>query len=334
MQNPWDDESLSSESETAFDFIKKVQNKKFNFNNKNVIYSIGALAIAAFLSTGFFKVDYDQKGVILRFGRWDRTVGSGLQYKLPYPFEQVIFCKVTKVNQIDIGTNIEGNSENLVLTGDSNLANFSYSVLWKIKDDKVEDFLFNAKRPETTIIAVSESVMREIIGQSDFAFVQTDGRAEIQKQALKSIQNILDEYKIGVEIVKVSLRRVEPPLAVIDSFRDVERAQADQQSECNKAEGYSRDTRARTRGLVAEKINYAEAQKLALIEKAKGEVARFNSAYEAYQLSPSIIKENMVLEAVQNIYSKARKLIIGKDVKSLQHLSIPQEYLNGSKGEK
>lgn len=347
MKNPWNDDELpksEDKNSKVFDFSLEKLFSSFNLNfrkdnsgkdnpKKFGLYTALSILFLMFLSTGFFKVDYDQKGVILRFGEWNRTVGSGLQYKLPYPFEQVILCRVTKVNQIDIGINSDTGSENLVLTGDSNLANFSYSVLWKIKDEKVEDFLFNAKRPETTIVAVAESVMREIIGQSDFAYVQTDGRAEIQKKALKNIQAILDEYKLGVEIVKVSLRKVEPPLSVIDSFRDVERAQADQQSECNKAEGYSRDTRARTRGLVAEKINYAEAKKASLIAQAKGEIARFNSSYESYKLAPEIISENMRLNASKGIYSNAKKLVIDKDVKSLQHMSIPQSYLNAKIGD-
>lgn len=343
-KNPWDDDSLNDIKNDISEKIKnflnqdnsrndKHDNGKFDEGNsgnkfkniKSVFSAVFVLLVLGFLSTGFFKVDYDQKGVILRFGKWHRTVSSGLQYKLPYPFEQVILCKVTKVNQIDMGVSNDGKNENLVLTGDSNLANFSYSVLWKIKN--VEDFLFNAKRPETTIVAVSESVMREIIGQSNFAFVQTDGRPEIQRKAMESIQAILDEYKIGVELVKVSLKKVEPPVSVIDSFRDVERAQADQQSECNRAEGYSRDTRARTRGIVAEKINIATAKKAQLIASAQGDVSRFNLAYQSYKLAPDIIAENMLLDSANRLYSNAKKLVIGKDVKSLQHMSIPKDYL-------
>ena len=322
-KNPWEDDSSLN--------FKKHDDKNTTTGlranaSKFSLFFICAIVIG-FLLTGLFQVEHDQKGVVLRFGKWVRTVGPGLQYKLPYPFEQAILCRVTTVNQIDIGPNSE-RSENLVLTGDSNLANFSYNVLWKIKEDDVESFLFNAKNPEATVIAVSESVMREIIGQSDFAFVQTEGREEIQKKALSGIQAIMDEYNIGVEIVKVSLQKVEPPASVIDSFRDVERAQADQQSERNKAEAYARDTIARTRGKVVEKINKAEAVKAQLIAKAEGEVERFNLIYNAYKQNPAIISKIMEYDAVNSIYSKANKLVVDKDIRSLQHMSIPQSFLN------
>ena len=327
-KNPWEDDDSSSN----WNNNEKVKNlKDFKKHGGKFLGGACAIAIASFLMTGLFRVEYDQKGVVLRFGKWVRTVGPGLQYKLPSPFEQVILCRVTSVNQIDSGIHSD-RTENLVLTGDSNLASFSYSVLWKIKEDDVESFLFNAKTPEATVIAVSESVMREIIGQSDFAFVQTEGREEIQKKALVGIQQIMDEYKIGVEIVKVSLQRVEPPASVIDAFRDVERAQADQQSECNKAEAYARDTIARTRGFVAEKINKAEAEKARLIAKAQGDTERFNHVYESYKAAPDIISRVMKYEAFNDIYSTANKLIIDPSVKSLQHMSIPQSYLSQNGG--
>lgn len=322
-KNPWNDDPQQASKR------RDDSSKKYNFpvNIGRVLFFCVCALVVGFLLTGLFQVEHDQKGVVLRFGRWVRTVGPGLQYKLPYPFEQAILCRVTTVNQIDLGPNL-ARSENLVLTGDSNLANFSYNVLWKIKEDDVESFLFNAKNPEATVIAVSESVMREIIGQSDFAFVQTEGRKEIQKKALSGIQTILDEYNIGVEIVKVSLQKVEPPVSVIDSFRDVERAQADQQSERNRAEAYARDTIARTRGIVVEKINKAEAVKAQLIAKAEGEVERFNLIYNAYKNNPAIISKIMEYDAVNSIYAKANKLVIDKDIRSLQHMSIPQSFLN------
>lgn len=321
-KNPWDDDVPGDNMKDAFSSLSTLKK-----NTGKVFAGLGIAIAAAFLLTGLFRVEHDEKGVVLRFGKWVRTVGPGLQYKLPYPFEHVILCRVTAVNQIDVGTNAE-KSENLVLTGDSNLASFSYSVLWKIKEDDVEQFLFTAKSPEATVIAVSESVMREIIGQSDFAFVQTEGREEIQKKALAGIQAIMDEYKLGVEIVKVSLQRVEPPASVIDSFRDVERAQADQQSEQNRAEAYARDTIARTRGLVAEKINRAEAEKAKLIAKAEGATESFNHVYASYQIAPNVVEKIMEYDAFNVIYSNANKLVIDESIKSLQHMSIPQEYLS------
>ncbi|MDR1982518.1 MAG: FtsH protease activity modulator HflK [Holosporaceae bacterium] len=307
------------------DTIKNWNGGKNNKSSIGFIYLAMAVVLGVYLVSGFYQVQHDQRGVVLRFGRWVRTVGPGLQYILPYPFESVVLQKVTKVNQIDVGSFFRNQQEeSLVLTGDSNLANISFSVLWKIKDNGVEDYLFNAKSPEITVQAMAESVMREIVGQTPFTYVQTDGRGEIQRKAMKSLQSMMDEYKMGIEIVRVELQRVEPPISVIDSFRDVERAQAEQQSEKNKAEAYDRDTRARTRGLIAEKLNNGEATKRSIIETARGAVARFISAYSQYKLAPDIVSKRLYIETMRDVYKDVNKIIIDSDIKSVPYLPLTE----------
>ena len=290
------------------------------------LYAMAGIFSLFYLSSGFYQVQHDERGVVLRFGRWVRTVGPGLQYILPYPFERVLLQRVTTVNQIDIGSFSKNNQqdEKLVLTGDSNLANMSFSVLWKVKNNGVEDYLFNAKSPEITVRALAESVMREIVGQTPFTYIQTEGRAEIQRKVRENLQALIDEYKMGIEIIRVELQKVDPPATVIDSFRDVERAQAEQQSEKNKAEAYDRDTRARTRGAIAEKINNGEAMKQKIIQTANGNVARFLSAYSQYKLAPDIVSKRLYLETMRDIYKNVNKIIIGDDVKSVPYLPLTE----------
>lgn len=324
-KNPWNDGDLGKG--VSQEFVEDVK-KNFGefFSNgpfKGNFVGICFVLIVLYFSLGFVQVQPDQRGVVLRFGEWVRTVDPGLRYVLPYPFEQVIVKEVTKVNQIDISSENQ-QEESLMLTGDSNLTNISFSVLWKIKDDGVEDYLFNAKKPELTVRAVAESVMRDIVGQTPFTYVQTEGRGDIQNKARKGLQAIMDEYKMGIEILRVELQKVEPPASVIDSFRDVERAQAEQQSEKNRAEAYDRDTRARTRGLIAEKINNGEAQKRALIEKAKGNVARFLSAYSQYKLSPDVLMKRLYLDTMNNIYKDAKKIIVDSGVKAIPYLPLTE----------
>lgn len=287
--------------------------------------AICCIAAALYFASGFYQVQYDERGVVLRFGKWVRTVGPGLQYILPYPFEEALLQKVTTVKQIDIGAFFQKNNqqaESLMLTGDSNLANISFSVLWKVRETAVEDYLFNARRPEVTVRAVAESVMRDIVGQQQFSYVQTEGRGEVQRLAKENLQAIMDEYKMGVDILRVELQRVEPPLSVVDAFRDVERAQAEQQSEKNKAEAYDRDTRARTRGLVAEKINSGESQKRAIIETAKGATARFLSTYSQYKLAPEIVKKRLYVDTMRDIFENVDKVVVSEDVKVVPYLPL------------
>jgi membrane protease subunit HflK len=330
-KGPWEGKGLGVDFFSSF--IKRSKKKMGDWRkpggpkppSKGVVVSIALAMVALYLLSGFYQVRHDQKGVVLRFGWWVRTVGPVLQYVLPYPFEEVFLQKVTVVNQIDVGAFFRNQQEeSLMLTGDSNLANISFSVLWKINDDGIEDFLFNAKVPEVTVRAVAESVMREVVGQTPFTYVQTEGRGEIQSKVRDNLQAIMDEYRMGIEIMRVELQRVEPPASVVDSFRDVERAQAEQQSEKNKAEAYDRETRARTRGLIAEKINNGEAIKRSLVEKAHGVAARFNSAYSQYKLAPTIVTKRLYLETMGDIYKDANKIIIDDQVKSVPYLPLTE----------
>jgi len=332
-KNPWNDDDWGSGASQEFvEDVKKNFGKFFDKNPfKGSFVGICSVFVALYFASGFLQIQPDQRGVVLRFGEWVRTVGPGLRYVFPYPFEQVIVKEVTKVNQIDISSENQ-QEESLMLTGDSNLANISFSVLWKIKDDGVEDYLFNAKRPALTIRAVAESVMRDIVGQTPFTYVQTEGRGDIQNKARKGLQAIMDEYKMGIEIIRIELQKVEPPASVIDSFRDVERAQAEQQSEKNRAEAYDRDTRARTRGLIAEKINNGEAQKRTLIEKAKGNVARFISAYSQYKISPDIVTKRLYLETMGNIYKNTKKIVVDNNLKAVSYLPLTELGKNKAEG--
>lgn len=335
--NPWSNNSSRSEKDVLSSFLDKI--KKFTKsgsgggnkkpNHSPLVGGLCVILVGLYFGSGFHQVQYDQRGVVLRFGKWVRTVGPGLQYVLPYPFEYIILKKVTTVKQIDIGAFFDEKrkdrrEESLVLTGDSNLANISFSVLWKIKDNGVEDYLFNTKKPAITVKAVAESVMREIVGQTPFTYVQTEGRGAIQDKVRANLQALMDEYKMGIDIIRVELQRVEPPISVVDSFRDVERAQAEQQSEKNKAEAYDRDVRARTRGLIAEKLNYGEARKRSIIEEAHGVVARFLSAYSQYRLAPDVVSKRLYIEAMKKVYGNVNKIVIDSDVKSVPYLPLTE----------
>lgn len=361
-EDPW---GSKKNGDLIDDFIKKIDeilnkfsgknsNSGGDFNNDNkknnkiasVLTILFSLVAAGYLFTGFFQVQPDERGVILLFGKWNRTVPSGLHYKLPSPFEKLIKKKVTVIKKIDFGgvgtrpRNQKSDSyashvaigsqnggggvdeNNLMLTGDSNLANVTFSVLWKINENEIERYLFTAKNPEDIVIAVSESVIRDIIGQSTFSYIQTDGRSSIRTLAKDTLQKIMDDYKLGIEIVRVDLQKVEPPSSVIDSFRDVERAQADQQSEKNRAEAYDRNTRARARGLIAEILNKSDAEKIAHKTRAQASVARFNALLKAYEQNKPIIKKWIYLNYMTEIFANTKKLIMGKSIKSLPHISL------------
>ncbi|MDR1266935.1 MAG: FtsH protease activity modulator HflK [Holosporales bacterium] len=267
------------------------------------------------IASGIYQVEPDERGVVLRFGEWVRTTHPGLRYHLPAPIETVLIQRMTTVHRIDIGAKPPSSpedtpEEDLVLTGDSNIANISFSVLWRVKNDGVEHFLFNSRVPERIIRSAAESVMREIVGQNPITYTQTEGRSAINDKAQELLQSLLDKYNIGVEVVQILLQNVEPPAAVIDAFRDVERAQADQQSKVNQAEAYARELLARTGGKVASILELAKAKKMATLLKAQGDTAAFLLILPLYEKAPGIVAERLYIDALRDIYAGARKVVV------------------------
>ena len=202
---------------------------------------IGLIVLAAIVIwgfSGFFRVEPDELGVVLRFGKFVREVPPGLNYHLPYPVESVLTPKALRVNKIDVGMRLVEDSrrgstirdvpeESLMLTGDENIVDVDFSVLWRIKPNGVGDYLFNIQHPEGTVKAVAESAMREVVGRSNIQPILTGARQNIETAVQELMQKTLDNYGSGIQITQVQLQKVDPPSQVIDSFRDVQAARAD-----------------------------------------------------------------------------------------------------------
>ncbi|MDX2112413.1 MAG: FtsH protease activity modulator HflK [Alphaproteobacteria bacterium] len=276
------------------------------------------IVVLLWLSSGVYFVKADEQGVVLRFGEYHRTTGSGLNYHLPYPFEGVLTPKVTAVNRVEVGyrsgsarTNRETTAvpeESLMLTGDENIVDINFEVQWKIRE--APDFLFNIRNPEDTVKAVSESAMREVIGQSQIATVLTAGREDVAMKTRTLIQQTLDDYKAGIEIIAVNLRDVNPPDQVIAAFRDVQSARVDMETARNQAEAYRNDILPKARGAAQQMILEAEAYKQEVIARAQGEASRFAAVYEEFKMARDVTKQRIYLETMEDILSGMNKVII------------------------
>ncbi len=279
------------------------------------------VAVGAWLASGFYKVDTDEQGVVLRFGEWVRTTPPGLHYHLPSPIETVLTPAVTRVNKIEVGfrsppQSARGGSvrqvpeEALMLTGDENIVDINFTVLWAIKD--AGEFLFNIRNPEQTVKSVAESAMRDTIGRDNLEQILTKGRGEIETLSLELIQHILDEYKAGIEIRQVKLEKVDPPEQVIAAFRDVQAAKADQETLQNKALAYRNDIVPRARG-EAEKITQSgEAYKQEVVARATGDAKRFISVLDSYLKSKDVTQRRIYLETLEDVLGNIDKVIIDK----------------------
>ncbi|MCW5704476.1 MAG: FtsH protease activity modulator HflK [Bradyrhizobium sp.] len=280
---------------------------------------IGALAIWGL--SGFFRVQSEELGVVLRFGKHVRTVQPGLNYHLPYPIETVLLPKALRVNTISIGmTLIEDAArrgrtmrdvpeESLMLTGDENIVDVDFTVLWRIKPDGVGDFLFNIQSPEGTVKAVAESAMREVIGRSNIQPILTGARTVIETSVQELMQKVLDSYGSGVLITQVQMQKVDPPAQVIEAFRDVQAARADLERLQNEARTYANRVLPDARGRAAQILQTAEGYKEQAVAEAKGQSARFTKVYEEYAKAKDVTRQRIYLETMERILGPSQKLI-------------------------
>jgi membrane protease subunit HflK len=253
------------------------------------LFIIGAIAVWAL--SGFYRVDADEQGVVLRFGKYTNMTQPGLNYHLPFPIESVMTPKVSKVNRIDVGFRSSNDGtrgaigdikeESAMLTGDENIVDINYSVFWVIKD--ASKYLFNIQDPIGTIKVVAETAMREVIAKKKIQTILTQGRAEIEIEVQKIMQQILDSYNSGVDITQVQAQKSDPPAQVIDSFRDVQAAKADKERAQNEAEAYANDIIPRARGEAAKIVQEAEGYKKEVVAQAEGEASRFIAIYNESQ---------------------------------------------------
>jgi membrane protease subunit HflK len=382
FNNPWDDNSNrkkpgSSNNDELDDIIRKGQEKIIDFlnakkkssggNGSNFVKSNIPFSKISFLfifvillfwlSTGFYTIQTDEEGVVLRLGKYVRTSIPGLNYKLPSPIETVTKVSVTRINREIIGfrssgTQIQTSSfslfnqhpiestddniqtvpeESQMLTGDENIVDINFDVQWKIKNAK--DFLFNLRDlgNENTVKSCAESAMREVIGIKKISDALAEERFQIEQKAKQLLQQMLDSYKMGVEIVRLQMLRVQPPTEVIDSYRDVQSAKADKEKLINEAYAYRNSIIPRSRGEAQKFLQEAEGYKQQVIANAKGEASRFISIFNEYQKAKDVTKKRMYLETMEQLLSGMDKIIMDSKSSSSTVPYLPLQELMKNK---
>ncbi len=287
---------------------------------------IALLLAAVWLGSGFYRVQEGQLGVVLRFGQVNRTAPPGLRYHLPYPFETALTPNVTFENRIEVGfrssdaddTNVP--EESVMLTADQNIIDLNFAVTWIVKD--ASQFLFEIRDPEITVKRAAESAMREVVGQTDIQAALTDARDQIQQDTKLQLQQILDDYKSGIEIVRVELLRVNPPGPVVDAFNDVQRADSDRARLRNEAEAYRNKIIPEARGEAERLRNEAEGYKQQVINAATGEASRFTEVQAAYSGAKQVTAERLYLETMETVLRGKRKLLLDADKAALPYLPL------------
>lgn len=247
-------------------------------------FILGGILAAWIVFTSSYRVGPQEAAVVLRFGKYVETTGPGFHLKAPAPIDTVIKRRVQEVSSIDIGAGDAG--ENLMLTGDQNIINVAYTVRWKISDPVL--YLFELAEPETTVREVAESAMRAEVGQVSMNAAIGPQRAQIADQVRNRMQELLNSYKAGIEVVGVDIRQADPPNAVDDAFKQVSAAQQQAQQALNQSRAYQQQ----------------------LIAKAQGDAAVFNAVYAQYRLAPEVTRKRIYLETMEKVLEKNGKTVV------------------------
>ncbi len=291
---------------------------------------IALAVVALWLASGIYHVQPDELGVVLRFGAFDRITQPGLNYHWPWPIERVETPAYTRVNRIEIGyrsgaaprmdtggqqTVRSVPEESLMLTGDENIIDIDFAVFWKISN--VGDYLFNTRNPDVVVKAVAESSMREVMGRTPIQPALTELRGQIASDVQHQTQQVLDNYKTGVEIIGVQLQGVNPPAEVVESFNDVQRANTDAERMRNEAEAYRNDIVPRARGDAARIVAEGQGARQASVAQATGQTQRFLSVLAAYQQAKDVTLQRIYIETMQDILTHSPSLVVDDKLKGL-----------------
>jgi membrane protease subunit HflK len=265
------------------------------------------LVLAFIVYNSVYQVQADQRGVVLRFGEYARTVGPGLHFAI-WPVETMLRPSVDAENQINFGVS-DNENDGLMLAGDQNIVDIRFSVLWRINDP--EDFLFNIQNPQEDMVrAVAESAMREVVGRTPAETIRTVGRQEAQEAVRAITQDTLDRYRAGITITAVNLQRADPPRPVIPAFEEVQRAEQNQAQLINEAELYTNQQVRLAEGEAAKLVEDAKAYKARVVAEAEGEAQRFISVYEQYKNAKGVTRERIFLETMEQILTDSNKVIL------------------------
>ncbi|MCC6735309.1 MAG: FtsH protease activity modulator HflK [Bauldia sp.] len=293
------------------------------------------IVVLAFVGYNFFtfRVEPDQQGVVLRFGEPNRTVGPGLNFRLPAPIETVFTPSVQQLNEVTVGrvyTNAAGTAfrdvpeESLMLTAEGNIVDVAFSVFWRVDIANPQAYLFSLLNPEGTVKAAAESAMREVVGRSQLtSILVTERRAAIGDEARDLTQQILDSYNAGINITDIQILKVDPPPQVIDAYRDIDTAGQNRVARENEATAYANRVVPEARGEAARIVEEANAYRDRTVAEAQGQADRFLQVYAAYREAPEVIRERIYLETMAGILAGTNKVIMpAADANILPYLPL------------
>jgi len=288
-----------------------------------------ALIAVIWLATGFYIVDQGSRGVILRFGKHVETTMPGPRWHMPFPIESLEKVNLENVRTIEIGYRSaeDGSSrskearESLMLTDDENIIDLQFAVQYNLKS--VEDFQFKNRSTEDSVRGVAETAIREVVGKSRMDYALYEGREEIAVSVEKLMQEVLDRYQSGINVVNVTMQNAQPPEQVQAAFDDAVKAKQDLERQKNEGQAYANDVIPKARGTASRLAEEAAGYKLRVENEAKGNANRFEQILTQYNRAPEVTRQRLFIDAQEQILSNTSKVLVDqKGGNSLLYLPL------------
>jgi membrane protease subunit HflK len=286
---------------------------------------IAAVAALIWAGSGFYIVDASQRGVVLRFGKLVEMTQPGPRWHLPFPVETVEIVNLSQVRTVEVGyrDNVKNKmlKESLMLTEDENIIDIQFAVQYFLSDPA--DYLFNNRTPDENVRQAAETAIREVVGKSKMDFVLYEGREQVAASATKLMQEILDRYKSGILISKLTMQNAQPPEQVQAAFDDAVKAGQDRERQKNEGQAYANDVVPRARGTAARLIQESEGYKQSVTANAEGDASRFKQILVEYEKAPAVTRERMYIDMMQQVMGNVSKVMVDqKNGNSLLYLPL------------
>src|ERR1035437_1761209 len=297
---------------------------------------LAVIAVLIWLGSGFYIVDASQRGVVLRFGKQVEVTLAGPRWHMPYPIETVEIVNLSQVRTVEVGyrDNVKNKmaKESLMLTDDENIVDIQFAVQYFLRDPG--EYLFNNRNPDENVREAAETAIREVVGKSKMDFVLYEGREQVAASTTKLIQDILDRYKSGIVVSKVTMQNAQPPEQVQAAFDDAVKAGQDRERQKNEGQAYANDVIPKARGTAARLTQEADGYKQRVIASADGDASRFKQVLVEYNKAPAVTRDRMYLETMQQIFSSTTKVLIdAKSGSNLLYLPLDKLIAQSAAGE-
>jgi modulator of FtsH protease HflK len=310
---------LTFNENASYDQFRELVSRRLSGRSRLVYIVVLVGILLLWLGSGIYIVQPGEEGVVRTFGKFSNITGSGLNYRLPTPFQNVTIVDVQSIRRAEIGFRTDAQdrkdevlNEALMLTEDENIVQVELLIQYRIGNSR--DFVFNVQYPESVLITSAEVALRSAVGQMTIDAVITEERARVQEQTRIFLSRLMEDYGTGILVTDVRLQVADPPTEVRDAFQEVVRAKADKERRINEAQAYQNDVVPRARGEKQRLIEEATGFRDREVLRAQGEAERFLAILKAYELAPDITRERLHTEALERVLTGVELILLDQEV--------------------